>query len=302
METELENENKKKFNTWKWSLLVVGLVLVLTQVFDVNVVSMAKISLGERADAKNEKEVLPPEGVVLPIPWAGIGEQMIETGVIDFDKFKELYAQRNKFDEAMELLYGSELKIDKDNSNIVLNILWAFGLSNKNIILEEGPMIDEKYGGDAGRFASTGGWSLSSGDTMDYYSKFEFITLTSEQQTRVEQVSKNIYRPCCGNSTFFPDCNHGMAMLGLLELLASQGMSEGEMYAVALKVNAYWFPDTYLTIAKYFAEKDGIEWEDVDAKKALGYDFSSSSGYRGVLQEVSPPETTSGGGGGGCGI
>ena len=30
------------------------------------------------------------------------------------------------------------------------------------------------------------------------------------------KIAKGIYRPCCNNSTYFPDCNHGMAMLGLL--------------------------------------------------------------------------------------
>ena len=38
----------------------------------------------------------------------------------------------------------------------------------------------------------------------------------------VEEIAGNIYRPCCGNSTAFPDCNHGMAMLGLIELMVSQ--------------------------------------------------------------------------------
>ena len=46
-------------------------------------------------------------------------------------------------------------------------------------------------------------------------------------------------------------------MLGLLELMASQGLSEEEMYKYALIVNSYWFPDTYLAIAKYF-EKEAL--------------------------------------------
>ena len=59
---------------------------------------------------------------------------------------------------------------------------------------------------------------------MNHYSMHRFIVLTPEQQALVEKVSKGIYRPCCGNSVYFPDCNHGMAMLGLLELMASQGV------------------------------------------------------------------------------
>jgi hypothetical protein len=48
----------------------------------------------------------------------------------------------------------------------------------------------------------------------------DLIPLTAEQQALVEEVAAEIYRPCCNNSTLFPDCNHGMAMLGFLELLA----------------------------------------------------------------------------------
>ena len=70
-----------------------------------------------------------------------------------------------------------------------LNLLWALGLGNKNEILDNGPMTDKKYGG-AGRFASTGGWTLAQGDAMNHYSMHRFIGLTLEQQALVEKVSK----------------------------------------------------------------------------------------------------------------
>lgn len=172
-----------------------------------------------------------------------------------------------------------------------LNLLWALGLSNKNAILEQGPMADPRYG-DPGRFASTGGWTLARGNTMDHYSKHSFVMLTEKQQELVERVSKNIYRPCCNNSTYFPDCNHGMAMLGLLELMASQGASEEEMYKVALQVNSYWFPDTYITIATYMKSK-GVDWNAADSKEVLGYNYSSAVGYRQILNQVIVPEKRS---------
>ena len=248
-----------------------------------------------------EEKVLPSSGVVLPVRWGGLGKQMTESGVIDRKKFEAIYVQRGGLDEeAKRLLYGDgngNLKITQENSGLVLNLLWALGLGNKNEILEKGPMMDAKYGG-AGNFASTGGWSLSGGKAMDHYSKHSFIKLTPEQQALVARVSQNIYRPCCGNSTYFPDCNHGMAMLGLLELMASQGVSEAEMYKAALKVNSYWFPDTYLTIAKYLSSK-GIFWEQADAKGVLSSEFSSAGGYRQVRSQVEPVQQQ---GGGGCGI
>jgi len=90
-----------------------------------------------------------------------------------------------------------------------------------------------------------------------------------------------------------------MAMLGLLELLASRGASEEEMYRIALQVNSYWFPDTYRTIAKYF-EKRGVELSALDPKEVLGSAYSSGQGYQQILKEVEPPKVQSGGGG--CGI
>lgn len=45
---------------------------------------------------------------------------------------------------------------------------------------------------------------------------------------KVEEVAAAVYRPCCNNHTPFPGCNHGMAMLGLLELMAPQRASADE--------------------------------------------------------------------------
>jgi hypothetical protein len=187
------------------------------------------------------------EKALFALNWDNMGMRMVEAGVIDVEKFENLYSQKGGLtEENKKLLYGenNNIVISQDNSGFMLNLLWAFGLSNKNPILENGPMMDPRYGG-AGNFASTGGWTLAKGDAMTHYSMHQFVTLTPEQQLLVEKVAKNVYRPCCDNSTYFPDCNHGMAMLGLLELMASQGASEADMYDVALQVNTLWFPGQY---------------------------------------------------------
>jgi len=177
--------------------------------------------------------------------WGDLGAKMVSTGVIDKDKFEYLYTDRGGLSEAdKEIVYGEHnghILITPENSGMMLNMLWAFGLANKNPILENGPMMDPKYGG-AGNFASTGGWTLSSGDAMEHYSMHSFVVLTEEEQALVERASKNIFRPCCKNPAYFPDCNHGMAMLGMLELMAKEGATEEEMYSIAEKVNGFWFP------------------------------------------------------------
>ncbi len=240
------------------------------------------------------------EGVELPVRWKDIGAKMIEAGVIDKEKFENLYSQRGGLTEAdKKLLYGYDngnLVITPQNSGIVLNMLWGFGLGNKNSILENGPMMDKRYGG-ADNFASTGGWTLAKGNAMDHYSMHSFITLTPEQQALVEKVSKGIFRPCCDNPTYFPDCNHGMAMLGLLELMAYQGVSEVDMYKTALQVNTLWFPDQYRAIARLFKSKN-IDLNTVDPKEILSANYSSASGYQKVLSQIQPQEQT---GGVGCG-
>lgn len=239
--------------------------------------------------------------------WGDLGAKMVEAGVIDQDQFESLYASRGGLSaEDKKLLTGSgeNLVITPQNSGAVLNLLWAFGLSNKNPILENGPMMT--YSGadlpaealaKAGNFASTGGWTLAKGEAMDHYSMHKFVILTPEQQALVEKVAKNIYRPCCDNSTYFPDCNHGMAMLGLLELMASQGVAETEMYKVALQVNTLWFPDTYAAIKTYFESKN-LDWDTADPKEILGAEYSSASGYQKILSQIKPQEQK---GGASCG-
>lgn len=247
-------------------------------------------------------KVIPKEGVTLPVKWGDLGSQLTTTGTIDSQKFESLYTKRGGLNEEEKaFLYGKDygnIKITPQNSQFLLNMFWAVGIGNKNAILEKGPMTDPQYGGAQG-FASTGGWTIGKGNPMDHYSKHKMITLTEDQQKRVEEVSRNIYRPCCNNSTYFPDCNHGMAMLGLLELMASQGLSEEKMYENALIVNSYWFPDTYLTIGKYMKMKKSLDWEDVNPKEVLGINFSSRTGYSQIVSEITPAASS---GGGGCSV
>ena len=246
-----------------------------------------------------EETVLPSAGVILPVSWGDLGAKLVSVGVIDGTKFQALYDERGQFtEEYKSLLIGNnadKLKITKDNAGYLLNLFWALGLASKNQILDSGEMANPRYGG-AGNFASTGGWTMAQGNPMDHYSRHKFFNLTLEQQELVEKVSKGIYRPCCNNSTHFPDCNHGMAMLGLLELMASQGASEQDMWKAALAVNSYWFPDTYLTIATYMKNKS-VEWKDVKPEEILGINYSSGSGYAKIVSQVSKPEQQQGGGG-----
>lgn len=276
------------------AIFVLGVMTGALVVYGYYNLSLAYLKSGNPSsailDQANNDLPMFSESVELPVRWDNMGKQMVDSGVINAVELEKIYASRGGLDQnAKKLLYSSDngnLVINQQNSGYLLNLLWALGLGNKNPILENGPIQNKQYGG-AANFASTGGWTLAKGKTMDHYSTHHFFDLTSQQQAVVETVSKGIYRPCCGNSTYFPDCNHGMAMLGLLELAASQGKSEAEIYKIALVVNSYWFPDNYKTIAKFMAA-NGVEWKDVDAKQILGANMSSNTGYNNISSQIQP--------------
>jgi len=264
-----------------------------------------QVTTNQSTRAQLQESVLPAAGVTLPITWGDFGAKLVEVGAIDPVKLEALYKDRGGFPaeykKMLEKNANEKIVITSSNSGYLLNLLWALGLANKNPILEDKTeMMNPAYKG-AGNFASTGGWTLAKGDAMSHYNMHALMSLTGTQQALVDSVSRNIFRPCCGNSTHFPDCNHGMAMLGLLELMASQGVSEQEMYKTALAVNSYWFPETYLTIAAYMQQK-GISWKDVSPKEMLSAPYSSGQGFARIASQVTAPSSSQNGSGSGCGV
>lgn len=253
-------------------------------------------------------EINPQIGYEINVVYEDLGPKMLALGVIDLDKFKQTYEKSGQplTAEQLEILTKNtdkKVKITRDNSYFLLNFFWAAGLGNKTKILTEGDMV--KYGKDqVGNFASTGGWSLAKADPMQFYARGSLIPLTSAQETLVEKVASGIYRPCCNNSTAFPDCNHGMALLAVLELMASNGATENQMFEAAKYFNAFWFPGNYYDLALYFKNKEGKIFAQVPGQIILGKDYSSASGWsqvkkwladRGLIQP--PPKQ-----GGGCGV
>lgn len=248
--------------------------------------------------ASLSSEALPEEGFEMPVSWGNLGKRMVDIGVIDLQKFEGVM---DLTDSQREILSGRDEKItiNFQNSRFVVNMLWAGGLAQRSRVYEEGPM-GKDYKTDVGNFASTGGWTLARGDAVDYLGKYELISLTEEDQERVSGIAKNVYRPCCGNNTWFPDCNHGMAALFAIELMVSEGFSDEEIYKNLVKLNSYWFPTTYMQIATLFARQE-LNWDSVDAKLVLGEAYSSARGAAEVAKKVGPLPYESQGVGGSCG-
>ncbi|MBI3069703.1 MAG: hypothetical protein HYY87_00160 [Candidatus Levybacteria bacterium] len=250
-------------------------------------------------------KVLPESGFQSKIYLGDAVTKLVKEGVIDKEKFEALYGDRGGLPKELSDVLTKPAKkriiLTQENSQVYVNLLWALGLSNYMSTNKESPVV----GPSLFNFASTGGWTLGKEQNGGaYFNKFKIVPLTSKQEELVTKIAKNTYRPCCNNSTFFQDCNHGSALLGLLQLGASQGLSEKQLYRESLAFNSFWFPDTYIKTALYFKILKKTDWQNVDPKEVMGQDYSSIGGWiKNVQSEIAkiPNLIPKPKGGGSCG-
>lgn len=277
-------------------------------------INLAQSSTTANTDNQSQNNKLYTEVLEKVLPQKGfqskiyLGDSMIklaENGVIDKDKFEALYKDRGGLPHELASVLtqpsNKPILLTRENATFYVNLLWPLGLANYMSSNRESPV----NGKSLFNFASTGGWSLgkeTNGGT--YFNKLTIVHLTTEQEALVTKIAKSTYRPCCNNSTFYQDCNHGSALLGLLQLGASQGLNEDDLYKEALAFNSFWFPQNYIQTALYFKVAKNTEWDKVDPKIALGFDYSTGSGWaKNVQTEIAKipnllPQVK---GGGGCG-
>lgn len=248
-----------------------------------------------------KEQVAPASGKTIAVQWGDTGQKLVDAGAIDLIAYQNLIG--NLSDKQQEILLHDTLQhitLTPDNIQFWTNVLWALGLTQHSKVLDKGPMMQFAAEVPLDNYASTGGWTLGKRDAVDLYSSAGLIKLTADQQDLVYQVAETIFRPCCGNHTAYPDCNHGMALLGLLELLAAQGATVPEMYEAALTFNSYAFQDTYITLAAYF-ESQGTTWSEIDPVLILGSEYSSGQSAYAIALQVGPipgsPNQA-----GGCGV
>jgi hypothetical protein len=77
-----------------------------------------------------------------------------------------------------------------------------------------------------------------------------------------------------------------MAMLGILELMASQGATADQMFEAAKYVNAYWFPQQTLEAAVHLKANQGIDFAGADPRLIVGKSMSSASGSKRIHADL----------------
>lgn len=250
--------------------------------------------------------VVPESGFQSRIALRDTVLQLVEYGVIDRGKFFALARQRGapppELSTVLSEASDQPIRLTRDNAVDLVNLLWPIGLSN----YMAGNFSSPLNGDSLYTFASTGGWTLGAAENGgNYFNTFPIVSLNAAQEGRVIRLAESIYRPCCDNSTFFQDCNHGSALLGLLQLGVSQGLDDAALHREALAFNSFWFPDNYILTALYLKVFEDQDWQDADPVRILGFEFSALSSWR---RNVEAPVSTVSGlvpppqGGAGCGV
>lgn len=221
--------------------------------------------------------VIPPTGFQSRIALKDSILKLIQNGVIDRGKYFALRRGAGPMpDELSRVLSepsNQPIHLTSRNANDYVDLLWPLGLANRMAANFAGPFGRSL---STSRFASTAGWTLGEQqDGSGYFSKYPIVEMTPGAEELAVRVAKSTFRPGCNNPTFFQDCNHGSALLGVLELGASQGLDEEELYREALAYNSFWFPDYYIRTALYFKVVRKTDWRDVDPKIVMGSDFSA---------------------------
>lgn len=226
------------------------------------------------------EQVVPASGVRLRFSFGDSIRKLVVAGAVDPAKYAALYRTTDGVPDWVQQLFAAPssapILFDSKSAPYLLNLLWPLGLASRLAINQHSPINTLRLPS----FASTGGWTLGrEPDGYVYFNRVESLRLTDRQETQVLNAATTTFRPCCDNSTFFQDCNHGSALFGLLALAASQGATTDELYRLALAANSYWFPDRYVLAAIYFMRFRAQGWSELAPSMLLGAAFSSLSGW-----------------------
>ncbi|MCG2691870.1 hypothetical protein L6272_03520, partial [Microgenomates group bacterium] len=136
--TTLVKKLKKSINQpkfWQVTALALFAVIILTQIFDIKITPRRSLKPNPSPSAAAKidtsaltAEVLPEEGVVLPIVWQDLGRKMVKDGVIDEQKFRALFdgGLTNVEEQMLSGTINEPIIMNQANSRFILDALWAF--------------------------------------------------------------------------------------------------------------------------------------------------------------------------------
>lgn len=230
------------------------------------------------------EQVVPENGIDTGVTFGDALQKVIAAGALDPEKLR---TQGRALPDWVERLLAGPLEepivFTRERAPYLVNLLWPIGLSNQAVLNDSSPINTDRLSG----FASTSGWTLGrTPNGSAYFDAVDAVRLTDRQVFLALAIATDTFRPCCDNSTFFQDCNHGSALLGLIELAVSQGRTADAVYRIALAANSHWFPEQYARTAQYFSHFENRPWKRVSAPLVLGAPFSSLSGWK---QHVDAP-------------
>ena len=253
-------------------------------------------------------QVVPQTGYTLSFKWGDSVHKLVEAGALNpsnlsilLNNSKEPLTPAEK--KILNGTYNGYIQFNSTNVEFVQLVLWSLGINNNNTIVNNGPIINASipYANSINNnatlkqklnqnvtpqwvasryFASTGGYGPIGKLQLGM---LNIMSLSPSEQIIADYTAENSYRPCCNNPTAFPDCNHGAAALGLIELLASQGANQSQIFTAVKYFNQYQFPQQYSEIAAYF-DLQGENYSQVNSSEVIGYSFSSYSGYSNAHQ------------------
>ena len=221
--------------------------------------------------------VAPKAGIDTGVSFGSAIRKLIAVGALDPGKLKRLTQGVPDWVEELFAAPSSEpIVFTRDRAPYLVNLLWPIGLSSKAGFNRKSPIATIQIPG----LASTGGWTLGRAPNgYVYFDTVDAVMMNQRQEALALAIASTAFRPCCDNSTYFQDCNHGSALLGLIELAAAQGKSEEAIYRIAVVANSYWFPEQYAKTALYARHFEGASWNAAPARLIMSAAFSSLSGW-----------------------
>ncbi|MDE1851633.1 MAG: hypothetical protein KGH69_03015 [Candidatus Micrarchaeota archaeon] len=280
---------------WKAVSVALGIMLVFAVSYiigtsfpllsDSSAVSTTAVGTGAAQNSTltaAERDAVPAGDVVLQTRWGASIERLVASNALNVSFLNRTLSGNGHPLTVVEKgilngTYEGNITMNRSDAMFTLLVLWALGINNNNTIINNGPVT---HSGDPYAFASTGGYGQLG---VLQLGNLNIVNLSGSQQLVANYTAQNSYRPCCNNPTFFPDCNHGAAALGLIELMASQGASEQSIFSALENFNSIQFPQQYTYLAAY-SEMHGAEWKSVDPSIAMSYNYSSAAGAASALQ------------------